>query len=91
MCTLKHCTLTSQAQGEEVVKEAFPGATIVRPADIYGHEDRFLHFYAGLRAFPFHLVPVLDRGNHAHKQPVYVNSCIHSICNTYMLSFRLVM
>ena len=54
------------------MKEAFPTATIVRPADIYGHEDRFLSFYASMRAFPFHLVPVLDRGNSSHKLPVYV-------------------
>lgn len=61
-----------QAYGEEVVKEAFPRATIIRPADIYGHEDRFLSYYASMRGFPFHLVPILDRGNNTHKLPVYV-------------------
>ena len=58
------------------MKEAFPRATIVRPSDIYGHEDRFLSFYASMRGFPFHLVPVLDRGNHTHKSPVYVSATL---------------
>lgn len=49
----------------------------MRPADIYGHEDRLLSFYASMRFFPLHLVPVLDRGNHTHKLPVYVSgTCI---------------
>ncbi|KAL4402601.1 Protein-lysine N-methyltransferase Efm5 [Malassezia pachydermatis] len=35
--------LRTKAQGEDAVRRAFPGATIVRPASIYGHEDRFLN------------------------------------------------
>lgn len=58
------------------MREAFPTATIVRPADIYGREDRLLNFYASMHGFPFHLVPVLDRGNHTHKLPVYVSLSI---------------
>jgi uncharacterized protein YbjT (DUF2867 family) len=73
--------LQSKARGEEAVKEAFPSATIIRPADIYGHEDRFLNFYASMRVFPFHLVPVLDRGNHTHKLPVYVGDVAQGVVN----------
>lgn len=33
----------SKAEGEEKVRAAFPGATIVRPAAMYGYEDRLLN------------------------------------------------
>jgi NADH dehydrogenase (ubiquinone) 1 alpha subcomplex subunit 9 len=35
--------LRSKAEGELVVKKAFEGATIVRPGNLYGHEDRLLN------------------------------------------------
>lgn len=35
--------LRSKAEGESVVKKAFEGATIVRPGNLYGHEDRLLN------------------------------------------------
>lgn len=33
----------TKAQGEDAVRSAFQGATIVRPGPLFGHEDRFLN------------------------------------------------
>lgn len=35
--------LRTKAEGEEVVKKAFDGATIVKPGPLFGHEDRLLN------------------------------------------------
>ena len=40
--------LRSKAQAEAIVLDEFPNATIIRPADIVGPEDRFLNFFACL-------------------------------------------
>jgi len=37
----------TKAEGEELVKAAFPGATIVRPATMFGYEDKLLTNMAG--------------------------------------------
>ncbi|KAK1231198.1 Protein-lysine N-methyltransferase efm5 [Marasmius sp. AFHP31] len=33
----------SKAEGEELVNEAYKGATVVRPSSMYGYEDKFLN------------------------------------------------
>mmetsp|Transcript_7196 Transcript_7196/g.10310 ORF Transcript_7196/g.10310 Transcript_7196/m.10310 type:complete len:319 (+) Transcript_7196:476-1432(+) len=56
-------------EGEMAVKDAFPWATIIRPAQMFGPEDRFLNWFANAaRMFP--AVPLID-GGHALTQPVY--------------------
>ena len=65
--------LQSKAYGEEVVLDAFPSATIIRPSDTYGHEDRFLNYYASLRVFPFGMIPLWNGGEGVEKRPVYVS------------------
>lgn len=38
--------LKTKAYAERAVREVYPEATIVRPATMYGHEDRFLNYLA---------------------------------------------
>jgi uncharacterized protein YbjT (DUF2867 family) len=37
----------TKAEGEELVKAAFPTATIVRPSTMFGYEDKLLNNIAG--------------------------------------------
>lgn len=56
-------------QGEMAVKEAYPWATIVRPSQMFGHEDRLLNWFANTAA-RLPAVPMVE-GGHALTQPVY--------------------
>jgi NADH dehydrogenase (ubiquinone) 1 alpha subcomplex subunit 9 len=54
--------LRTKAAGEAAVKAAFPGATIMRPAPIFGTEDRLLRSWAACsKLLP--AVPLIDGGN----------------------------
>lgn len=56
-------------QGELAVKEAYPWATIIRPAQLFGPEDKFLNWFASAASmYPY--VPLID-GGHALTQPIY--------------------
>lgn len=59
----------SKAQGEAAAREAFPGATIVRPSVLFGAEDQFVNRFAGMAQ----LLPVLPviRGE-GKLQPAWV-------------------
>jgi NADH dehydrogenase len=60
---------TTKAAGEQEVRSAFPGATILRPSIVFGPEDRFFNRFAGLAR----LSPVMPVIAGATKlQPVYV-------------------
>ncbi|KAL2356063.1 putative NADH-ubiquinone oxidoreductase 39 kDa subunit [Cryomyces antarcticus] len=59
----------TKARGEEVARSIFPETTIVRPAPMFGHEDRLLHTLAGVtnlitsnhmreRFWPVHVIDV---------------------------------
>jgi NADH dehydrogenase (ubiquinone) 1 alpha subcomplex subunit 9 len=68
---------TSKAAGEAAVKEAFPDATIVRPATMIGEGDRFLCDNAAMgKLFP--CFPLVD-GGHAKRSPVWVNDVAEGI------------
>jgi NADH dehydrogenase (ubiquinone) 1 alpha subcomplex subunit 9 len=56
-------------EGEMAVKEAYPWATIVRPTQMFGHEDRLLNWFAN-SANVLPAIPMFD-GGHALTQPVY--------------------
>eukprot|EP00045_Choanoeca_perplexa_P003197 m.29041 g.29041 ORF g.29041 m.29041 type:complete len:345 (+) comp11918_c0_seq1:2-1036(+) len=73
--------LKSKAIGEQVVREAFPEATIIRPANIFGFEDRFLNRFADWRAFPIVGQPLFD-GGVATKQPVFSLDVADGIINS---------
>lgn len=42
----------SKAEGEQVVRNAFPEATIIRPCDLFGAEDRFLNRFGYVQSSP---------------------------------------
>ena len=60
----------TKAEGEAAAREAFPAATIVRPAVVFGPEDNFFNMFAGImRLSP--VLPVFGDGS-VKMQPVYV-------------------
>lgn len=61
----------SKWEGECAVKEEFPDATIVRPADIYGQEDRLLNVYTHRWRRHARGVPLWNKGEMTEKQPIW--------------------
>jgi NADH dehydrogenase len=60
----------ARATGERLVREAFPGATILRPSVVFGPKDAFINRLAALaRLMP--VLPLFGRGD-VKLQPVYV-------------------
>jgi NADH dehydrogenase len=60
----------SKAQGEELVRREFPGATIVRPSIVFGPEDGFFNRFANLARYT-PVLPLIGGGD-KKMQPVYV-------------------
>ena len=54
--------LRAKAAGEEAVRAVFPTATFVRPAPVFGQEDRLLGTWAGLSKTMPVGVPLIDGG-----------------------------
>uniref|UniRef100_G3MLG0 NADH dehydrogenase [ubiquinone] 1 alpha subcomplex subunit 9, mitochondrial n=1 Tax=Amblyomma maculatum TaxID=34609 RepID=G3MLG0_AMBMU len=67
--------------GEQVVRDAFPGAIIFRPADMYSHEDHFLRYYVTKLRRNWLFMPVWKRGNGIVKQPVYTADVAEGVVN----------
>lgn len=58
----------TKGQGEAAVREAFPGATILRPSTVFGREDQFVNMFAGMIS-RFPVVPVMKP--YTRFQPVF--------------------
>lgn len=73
--------LRSKYYGELAVREEFPDATIFRPADVYGQEDRFLRYYAHIWRRQFRWMPLWHKGERTIKQPVFCSDVAQGIVN----------
>jgi len=69
--------MRGKALGEKAVMKAFPSATIMRPADAYGEEDRYLNKYAYFRKLSY--VPLVAGGWKTTKRPVYITDVAQAI------------
>ena len=68
----------SKAVGEDAVREAFPEATILRPATIFGDEDKFLNRIAKLtQLLPFY--PMSADASETKQTPVYCDDVAAAI------------
>lgn len=66
----------TKAEGEEQVRAAFPGATVLRPSVLFGEDDKFVNMFAGLIA----MLPVLPVfGHEARLQPLFVDDAGHAV------------
>lgn len=72
-----HWSRTKYA-GEMAVKEAYPWATIIRPNNLFGPEDRLLNWYANAASGSLPFVPFVEKGD-ALSQPVYVDDVANVI------------
>lgn len=67
----------ARAKGELLVKDVFPGTTIIRPSVLFGPDDKFLNTLAKLiRAFP--MLPLFGEGR-TKLQAVYVGDVAQAI------------
>jgi uncharacterized protein YbjT (DUF2867 family) len=73
----------SKGVGEALVREAFPGATILRPSLVFGPEDNLFNRFAGMaRLLPF--MPVIC--GDTQFQPVYVGDVADAVMAALMRS-----
>jgi len=67
----------TKAKGEELVKDAFEGATILRPSVIFGTDDDFTNKFGQMSTF----APALPLGNGGKNlmQPVWIEDLVDAI------------
>lgn len=75
--------LKTKGLSEIAVREEFPDATIVRPAEMYGFADRFITQYGNwFRKYWYWRVDLFRKGLYTYKMPLFVNDLaagIHQI------------
>jgi len=67
----------SKAAGEAAVREAYPNVTIIRPATIFGPEDKFFNLFARIATLS-PVMPLIGGGLN-EMQPVYVGDVAQAI------------
>jgi len=73
--------LKSKYEGELAVREEFPDATIMRPSDVFGEEDRFIRYYANKWRRQAFMVPLWELGTETVKQPVHCSDVAQGVLN----------
>jgi NADH dehydrogenase len=71
----------TKLEGEQLVRDAFPAATILRPSIVFGAEDNFFNRFAALATISPWLLPALPLigGGKTKFQPVYVGDVADAI------------
>lgn len=67
----------TKAEGEDLVRKAFPGAVVLRPSIIFGPEDQFFNRFASMARFS-PLLPLIGGGK-TRFQPVYVGDVAEAV------------
>lgn len=72
--------LRSKYEGELAVREEFPDATIMRPADIYGANDRFMCYYANKWRYSGpRCLPLWKGGKETIKMPIHCSDVAEGV------------
>jgi len=75
--------IASKAESEEVARDFFPNATILRLGPVYGEEDTFLNNLAESMRYSF-IIPVLNNGSNL-VQPVFVGDVATAVMQSIIL------
>jgi NADH dehydrogenase len=71
----------TKAEGEERLRAAFPGATILRPSIVFGPEDGFFNRFAAMSRY-LPALPLIG-GGRTRLQPVYVGDVAEAVLRTF--------